>query len=270
MTDRQNRALDLIRENVERIQTSEQWKAALDIRARFHSYSFNNCMLISIQKPDATLVAGYRKWQEMNRQVRKGETSIAIFAPMLKKVQDEQTGEWVKRLIGFRTASVFDVSQTDGEPIPMPPRPEPLTGRDDEAAALWTKITEYATSLGSPIALVDDLRGANGCYHVDSKRIEVVSDLPALQRVKTAIHEVAHALLHGRENRPTEYDLGELEAESAAYLVADALGIDTGAYSFAYLAHYAGEADDLMKAGQNAVKAADAILAALGEEAQAA
>ena len=264
MTDRQNRALEILRENVALIQTSDQWKAALDIRSRFHQYSFNNCMLIALQRPDATLVAGYRKWQEMKRQVRKGERSIAIFAPMLKKVQDEESGEWIKRLIGFKSVGVFDVAQTDGEPLPEPPRPQPLTGRDDEADALFVKIAEFAASVGSPITVTTDGLGrANGMFSLLTKAITVSPNLPPLQRLKTAVHEVAHAILHSDTIPADSYDLGELEAESTAYLVGDALGIDTSAYSFAYLAGYAGEPDALLKAGQNAVKAADRIIEAL-------
>ena len=256
------RALEVLRENVERLRSSDEWRAALAVRSRLHRYSFNNVLLIAVQRPDASMVAGYRKWQELGRQVRKGERSIAILAPMIKTVTND-AGEKEARVMGFRTASVFDVSQTEGEPIPSIEPPALLDGDHAEADRLFALVSAFAEAQGSPITLVDRLE-ANGCYYVDTRAISVRSDLPPLHRLKTAVHEVAHALLHGRADRPVGYELGELEAESAAYLVASALGIDTSAYSFAYVAHYAGDAEALLASGEAATRAADAILAGIG------
>lgn len=261
-----NPALELLHENVEEIRNSEQWKRALDVRAKLHSYSFSNAMLIALQCPDATMVAGYRKWQDLGRQVRKGEKSIAILAPMVKKEEDEETGEKVRKVIGFRAARVFDVKQTDGEEIPEPPQPQILDGHEEGAQAAYARLCEYVHGLGCTIETCspEELPGnAHGCYELDSKRIRVRNDVPALQLLKTAIHETAHAVLHSDGVRREELHVVELEAESAAYLVARELGFDTGAYSFHYLAHWTGDTDDLIKSGDRALKAAESITQAL-------
>lgn len=258
---RTNRAYETLTENVERIRSSEQWKAALQVRAKLHNYSFSNVMLIALQCPDATMIAGYRKWQELGRQVRKGEKSIAILAPMVKKMKDDD-GEEKRRVIGFRAASVFDVSQTDGEELPMPPAPQLLDGDGEAIDAAYQRVVELAGTLGSKVELVDPetLGTANGAYYLATKAIVIRSDLSPLHRLKTAIHEVAHAMMH---NGASDRQLGEVEAESTAYLVSDALGFDTGSYSFAYVAGWAGETDALLKAGDRACKAADQIITAI-------
>jgi antirestriction protein ArdC len=264
MTERQNRALELLRENVERIRTSEEWEAALRVRSRLHRYSFQNAMLIRLQCPDATMVAGYRKWQELGRQVRKGERSIAILAPLVGK--REVDGEERPVVFGFRAASVFDVSQTDGDPVPSFPAPAALEGHEEEADRLFALLSTYAASIGSPIEVTSDVGHprALGSFRPDTREIKVRDDLSPLQRLKTGVHEVAHALLHANIGEHRDNDLRELEAESAAYLVSTAIGLDTGAYSFVYLAHYAGDADALLKSGDAAVRASDSILAGLG------
>lgn len=258
---RTNRAYEKLQENVERIRSSEQWKAALQVRAKLHNYSFSNVMLIALQCPDATMIAGYRKWQELGRQVRKGEKSIAILAPLVKKTKDED-GEEKRRVVGFRAASVFDVSQTDGEELPMPPAPKLLDGEGDVIEGAYQRVVDFAAGLGSKVELVDpeQLGSANGAFYLSTKAILVRSDLSPLHRLKTAIHEVAHAMMH---DGGSERQLGEVEAESTAYLVSDALGFDTGEYSFAYVAGWGGDTETLLKAGDRACKAADQIITAI-------
>ena len=104
-----SKAAKLLAENVARLMNSDTFKAALKFKARFHRYSFNNCFLIQLQCPEATYVAGYKRWQSLSRQVRKGEKAISILAPIIKTVEEE--GEAVKRLVGFKTASVFEIPQ---------------------------------------------------------------------------------------------------------------------------------------------------------------
>ena len=259
-----NRALELLAANVERIQSTDQWKAALEVRARFHKYSFNNCMLIAIQAPEARLVAGYRKWQEMGRQVRKGEKSIAILAPMVKKVElDDGTEE--RRVIGFRAASVFDVSQTDGEPLPEPEMPKLLNGDDEAAIRFRTQAEEHARTLGMTVEYVpaDALDGANGTYTPSTRAIQVRDDTSPKQQLKTLIHEIAHGIMHSDPTERTSTRVTELEAETCAFVTCQTLGLDTGDYSFAYLAHWADSHEDLLKLGDRALKAAESLTAAL-------
>lgn len=111
--DKPNPALERLHAGVTELLDSEAWQAALKFKTKFHSYSFNNALLIYLQRPDATLVAGYRRWQELGRQVRKGETSLAVLAPIMRR-GEEVAGEKETQVVGFRSARVFDVSQTDG------------------------------------------------------------------------------------------------------------------------------------------------------------
>lgn len=263
---RSNRALDLLHENVTQLLDSETWAKALKLRSKLHRYSVNNLFLIALQAPDATMIAGYNRWQDLGRQVRKGEKSIAILAPIVRKRVDD-AGEETKAVVGFRGASVFDVAQTDGEPLPTPPAPILLTGSQDAAEAVWANLSTYAASIGALVSLVpsEELCGAMGSYTRGSCEIKVRDDVEPLQRVKTGIHELAHHVLHGKSEQLPETHVRELEAETAAFLVADALGLDTSSYSFHYLAHWAAEDPKaLMATGNRAIAASDAILQALG------
>ena len=118
-----HRAAKLMADSVTELMNAEQYKAALKLKRKFHHYSLNNCWLIALQFPTATQVAGYKRWQELGRQVKKGEKSIAILAPLIKR--DKETDE--RKVIGFRTASVFDLYQTEGPELPSLPKPQLLT-----------------------------------------------------------------------------------------------------------------------------------------------
>ena len=263
-TSTTTRALEVLHENVERIRNGDEWRRALEFRSRFHKYSFSNAFLIALQHPSATMVAGYRKWQELGRQVRKGEKSIGILAPMTRKIRDEADEERIV-VTGFRTASVFDVSQTDGPEIPDVPRPTLLNGDDEAAIRMLLHAEGFARDLGLKVAYVPqgELHGAMGSYPPATGWIRVREDVSPKQQLKTLVHEIAHGILHSKIDDRQSHSLIELEAESAAYLVADGLGLDTSAYSFHYVAHYAVDAELLLKSGDAAVKAADQILAAL-------
>ena len=134
--ERVEEALERLESGVSRILDGEEFKRYLSVAAKFHRYSANNCLLILMQWPDATRVAGYRKWQQMGRQVHKGEKGIKILAPISRKVaEDEETGEAARALVGFKAATVVDISQTDGEPLPEAPHPEDLDPEDPEGTA---------------------------------------------------------------------------------------------------------------------------------------
>ena len=198
--------------------------------SRFHSYSSNNCMLIAWQRPDATLVAGYRAWQDkFGRHVKKGERGIRILSPIVVKGKLPEDGQdgigdpnaektKAKRLVGFRLATVFDVSQTEGRDLP---------------------------SMG-----VDELQGeevdggAKGFFsRADPKRIVIQEGMPQAQTLKTAVHELAHSVMHDFEpedkSRPLpDRNTREVQAESVAFVVSNWLGLDTSDYSFGYIASW--------------------------------
>lgn len=265
-TDSKTKALEILHAGVREHLTSETWKAALDFRKKFHTYSFNNVFLIMLQKPDAQLVAGYRAWQAKGRQVKKGEKGIAILAPILRKSRDD-AGEEETRVFGFRSAYVFDVSQTEGEELPMPPAPVSLTGHDDAAAAAYDLLATFAASRGWKIA-VEDCGGAMGSWTPGESTIRLAPGLPKLQAAKTLAHEIAHATAKHVPG-PEDRDVREFEAETAAYLIMSEFGLDASGYSFSYVAHWAGDEEAMTKvlaAGRAATKIADEVLEGVRSE----
>ena len=170
------------REQVERsvreLLTSDGWRRWAETRSTFHRYSMGNCMLIAMQAPEATQVAGFRKWQELGRQVRKGERSIKILAPMSVKERDEAGEETGERVTFFRSVPVFDIAQTDGEPLPEAPR-EPITG--DSHARYLEPLKELARSMGLAVYEYEPTSAAPGFYDEKGRRI-VISDRARAER----------------------------------------------------------------------------------------
>ncbi len=264
---------------VEQITSGEEWAAMLEVAARFHRYSFRNTILIRLQRPDATRVAGFNRWKDLGRHVRKGEKGIQILAPCTYRrkseapgsigADSEETGDAaqeVRVLRGFRVAHVFDVAQTDGDPIPDV-APELLTG--DEPEGLLTQLVEQITARGFTFALVPPadmpIRGANGCTDHLAHQVLVRDDVEPAQRAKTAAHELAHVLLH--EPGMACRDRIEVEAESTAYVVLRAIGADPGSYSFPYVTRWAGGDTSLIAStGERVVGAARSILDAFADE----
>ena len=249
-----------LEQGVKDIFTSEMYTTYLRTMAKFHNYSFNNTLLIAMQRPDATLVAGFNAWKnKFNRYVKKGEKGIQIIAPApIKEVEerekiDKDTGlavlnesgepemERVEYVIPrFRVTTVFDVSQTDGEPLPSLEVNE-LTASVKEYALLTAAIEQV-----SPVPIrFDEIEGdAKGYYSDADKEICIQVGMGESQTIKTMIHEVAHAMLHNsdfmKQNGEEKDRLTkETEAESIAFTVCSALGIDTSDYSFPYVASWA-------------------------------
>jgi antirestriction protein ArdC len=240
--------LDRLTQGVAELTTSEAWTQWLDTQRRFHSYSFYNCMLIQLQRPDATRVAGFRTWLSMNRNVRKGERGISILAPIVRrtKVEDERTGEQVvfsSEPFGFRTVHVFDVSQTHGTPLQEGPCRR-LSGDDPDDA--FERLESVAALIGYSVDVVELPGERNGDCAFSDRSIRVRAGLAPAQMVKTLAHELGHALMH--DSFPNSRSLAELEAESVAYVVCDGLGLDSGEYSFGYVATWAGGSDAATKA----------------------
>lgn len=236
MRDR-SELLERLAEGIRELTQGPRWAAWLAFSARFHRYSFHNQILILAQRPDATWVAGYRAWQRLGRQVRRGERGIAIFAPRPVAGSEREPLEEKEEpaAVRFLVVRVFDVAQTDGPDLPRPLRD--LSG--SRPAGELDRLLDVAGSLGFAVELVE-LRGERhgDCSHA-LRRIRVDRRLAPTQLTKTLCHELAHALLHGQDfdgGRP----LAELEAESVAFVVCHELGIDSSDYSFGYLASWAG------------------------------
>ena len=249
-----------LEQGVKDIFTSEMYTKYLLTMSKFHNYSFNNTLLIAMQRPDATLVAGYNAWKnKFNRYVKKGEKGIQIIAPAPVKEREERekidkdTGltvlnesgepeiEVVERVIPrFRVTTVFDYAQTDGEPLPTLEVNE-LTARVKDYTLLKESIEQVSPV---PIRFGEIEGSAKGYYSHMDKEICVRADMGESQTIKTMIHEVAHAMLHDSDQmkqRGEEKDqlTKETEAESIAFTVCSALGIDTSDYSFPYVASWA-------------------------------
>lgn len=257
-----NSILKSLETGVENIFTGDKYAQYLQTMSKFHRYSFNNTLLIAMQRPDATLVTGYRNWQTMGRQVKKGEKGITILAPAPIKRKREQeildqnnkplldgngkpkTEEVEVVIPHFKPTTVFDISQTDGEPIETL-APEELT----EAVADYDLFMKAITEV-SPVPIrFDEIEGeAKGYYHSVDKEIVIQKGMSDSQTIKTAIHETGHARLHDKdimEKQGIEKDrlTKEVEAESVAYCVCSAFGVDTSEYSFPYIAGWSSNRD---------------------------
>lgn len=258
---------DKLEEGLKELFESEKYKTYLTTMSKFHNYSFNNTLLIAMQKPEATLVAGYKAWQKnFERHVNKGEKAIRILAPASYKIKEERdkldpvTGEMMfdengmpqkeqveVTIPAFRAVSVFDVSQTDGKPIPELEAQELLStveGYEDFVQALMNVAPV-------PIGFEDIPGDSKGYFHTEEKRIAVQENMSESQTLKTMVHEVAHSMLHNKEiNRDDlieepakDRNTKEVEAESVAYTVCQHFGIDTSDYSFGYIAGWSSGKD---------------------------
>ena len=254
------------REQVERsvreLLTSDGWRRWAETRATFHSYSFGNCLLIAQQAPQATQVAGFRAWQGLGRQVRKGERAIRIMAPMSVKRENVDTGE-VERIPFFRAVPVFDVAQTDGEPLPEAPR-SPITG--DSHERFLALLTAHAESLGYTVGR-EDLEHARGYCDHKRRRIVLASDVAAANaQVRVLVHELAHA--HGVTYSDYSREQAEVIVETAAVIVCGSLGLDTSGESIPYIAEWgeAGDLDAIRKHAETVDRIARTIENACGSE----
>ena len=259
---------DSIETGIKELFESDKYKSYLQTMSRFHKYSFNNTMLISMQKPDATLVAGFSKWRDgFSRFVKKGEKSIKIIAPTPYKIKEErekldpqtkapildtngkvQTEEVEVQIPMFRVVSVFDVSQTEGEPLPT--LASDLTGNVAQFEVFMEAIKRTAPV---PLEIMPLPKDTDGYYHTEEKRIAIREGMSGAQTVSATIHEVAHSLLHNREiakelqaqqgenpmpNKPKNRNTEEVEAESISFAVCSYYGIQTAENSLGYIASW--------------------------------
>ncbi len=280
-----------ISDGVAALVDSEGWRAMLDTAAKFHSYSLGNLLLIGAQAPQATRVAGFRTWQSLGRQVRKGERGIAILAPCTYRptaadraepagqagqepattcsggvVPDAGGGQQVR---GFRVVHVFALHQTEGAPLPDV-APALLVGQ--APAGLWDALEGQVLGHGYTVHRGDTGR-ANGWTDPISRTVRVSSDVDDAQAVKTLLHELAHIEAGHVADLPTYATCRgrcEVEAESVAYVVATAQGMDASGYSFAYVAGWAGgDLSVVRQAADTVTQTARRILTLLGAAAAA-
>ncbi|MDQ2784751.1 MAG: hypothetical protein M3Y58_07090 [Chloroflexota bacterium] len=236
--------IDVLSAKVAEIVTGDGYRAYLKMLSRFHTYSANNVALILAQYPDATKVMGYGNkagttgWKSLGRFVRQGEKGITIIRPMHRTIADETAGEPVKVLTGFTAATVFDVSQTEGRPLPPEPRPGELSG-DETVRSLELKVALLRFIDERGVTIVRDHDGTKrGYWHPEKREIGIRADLTGVRELKTLAHETAHMLAdHRREGM--EMADAETVAESVAFVLLDHYGIDTSAYSAPYIAGWA-------------------------------
>lgn len=254
------------REAVEALQSSEGWQRWLAARRHFHTYSFGNQLLIAHQNPDATMVAGFRAWLGLGYAVRRGERAIRIWVPMppSKRVIDawkaKGSPDDEKPKTRFRLGPVFDRSQVD--PLPAPAEPVPLDSpivpvEGDDLAWAFPRLTALAEQLGITVVIEPMPERQGGCYLPATQTLAINERKPLNHRVKTMIHELAHALLRlEREagDLQLSYSEEELVVESTAFTVCGSLGLDTSAFSIPYLASWAQRATlDTIEAAANLI-----------------
>lgn len=260
-----------IKSQVEEFLRSEKWFEFLEYARKFHSYSFRNILLIMAQQPAASQVAGYRKWLSLGRQVKKGERAIKIFGYATGKVRTaanleeaEAISEGVSEVeakeltyVYFPIVNVFDISQTEaieGESDQTVQLLAPLEGGDD--AGIFGIVKAFIESQGWEVCEKEIKGKASGYMVSQGRKIVLKKGLSHAQATKTLIHETAHALMHENISR-TEYHMNrsryEVEAESVAYIVAGAFGMDTKGYSVGYIAAWANRDTEVITEAGNRI-----------------
>lgn len=265
---------------VESLVTGDDWRKAVEFSARFRSRSFRNSALIASQhleahelglvpEPFPTYVAGFKQWQRLGRSIVKGQHGYQIFAPVkgrfasatpadpdswrrLNRGEKPQAGETVKsKVIGLRLAYVFDISQTEGDPIPEPPKPKILQGTAPEG--LWDGLADQITDRGFELRLVSDAQaifGRNGQTDYLQREVSVRMDMDEAAQVKTLCHELAHVMLRGDNpiasliEAEAHRGIQEVEAESVAAMVGAVHGLDTSDYTIPYVATWSTHVPD--------------------------
>lgn len=251
---------------------SEALRAYLAAMARFHRYSFSNVMLIAMQRPDATCVAGFRRWKELGRYVRQGEKGIAIVAPMLVRRRREQSDGATatdgsheqdaqrESLVRFKAVYVFDVAQTEGAPLPELHR---VNGNPN---GMTEKLKAFVASRGITLEYSDALGSADGVSRGGA--VAIRPGLTPADEFAVLVHELAHEMLHRTERRTrTIKTIRETEAEAVAFVVCQAIGLDTHSACSDYIRLYNGDRETLTESLGLIQKTATDILDALGAEA---
>lgn len=237
MTDikKVNQATQMLEQGVKAIFESGQYKKWLSVCSRFHSYSVNNCILILLQAPYATQVAGYQTWKSLGRQVKKGEHGIRIIAPIRirspTKNINSSPEEELEEPLRFKLTTVFDISQTSGPELPT--LTHVLTGNSKSYDLLFQDLTAVSPL---PVRITDELPGNTIMGCCDGQIIKVRKSISGQQKCKTLVHEITHALCDTHSPNNDSRETKEVRAESVAYIVCSYFQIDTSEYSFGYIA----------------------------------
>lgn len=269
--ERVNALLGRLEDGINSLFESDKYKEYLNVMSKFHNYSFNNLMLIYMQKPDATNIAGYTNWDKsFHRHVKKGEKAIKIIAPEFFKreveaVKKDENGsviynkegklvteKKVQEYVAYKITNVFDISQTEGPDLPA------LTHKLNADVTDYKKIVAAIKEVSPvPITIKRYEGSSNGYYDLEKKEIVVQKDMSEAQIIKTMLHEVAHSILHDKEKgecKDVDGQTKEIQAESIAYCVANYIGIDTSDYSFGYVAGWSNNKElDELKSSLNII-----------------
>ena len=275
--DKIKAALDRIDDSLETINTNEDWLKYLRFQSLFYNYSYGNTILIYSQNPEASFVKGYKAWNQLGRYVKKGSKGLAILAPCFRKIeefkepenkaiyQDAEAQKETRRVIsGFRVAYVYDIADTDGSDEYIPVLVKGLAGN----SAAEKEIYDRLLAVISREYTVKEVKGtaSKGSFNLETKVISVRSDLEYLQKTKTLLHEVGHAVdfsLHPESD--ISRNRRELIAESVAYVVALRLGLDTSSYSMSYIQSWLKDKDELKIIADTVQKVSYIIINKLAE-----
>jgi antirestriction protein ArdC len=246
---------------------SEVLTAYLGAMAKFRTYSFGNIMLIARQKPDATNVAGFRTWNSLGRFVKRGEKGIFILAPMIgkKRKEEDATREQDSktngnaRLYGFRAVYVFDVTQTEGKDLPS------LTEVNGDVSGYRERLFKFVATQSVELSFSENIAPAKGLSH--GGKITLLSGMQPAEEFSTLVHEIAHEMLHRDERRTlTTKQVRETEAEAVAFVVCQALGLETGSASADYIQLWHGDASLLRESLEAVQQTAAVILGGIAPE----
>lgn len=268
-----SKAMQMLEEGIAKITDSESFKSYLSLSRSLHRYSARNMLLVYLQHPGTSRIAGYKRWKALGRQVSKGAKAIKILAPVSRKQTDEETGEEIRRVVGFRDASVFDITQTvrmDGAQEPTLPEVGDVVGSEDAAKELYDLLTRICEAEDVPIVEKDLPEGYYGSYDRGASYIVISSRLSQLDRATTLSHELAHHLLYPLyDGVQQSHATKETEAEGASFAICDAYGIDTSGFSFPYIVSHAGDSEVLAAALDRVQKVVHRVLSEAESDRQA-
>lgn len=275
--DKIKAALDRIDDSLATINTNEDWLKFLRFQSLFYNYSYGNTILIYSQNPEASYVKGYKAWNQLGRYVKKGSKGLAILAPCFRKIekfiepenkaiyQDAEAQKETRRVIsGFRVAYVYDIADTDGSDEYIPVLVKGLAGNSEAEKEIYDRLLAFISTEHKVIEVVGT--ASKGSYNLDTRVICVRDDLEYLQKIKTLLHEYAHAIDFKLHPEPDiSRNRRELIAESVAYVVALRLGLDTSSYSMSYIQSWLKDKDELKIIADTVQKVSYIIINKLAE-----
>ena len=276
-SDKIKAALKRIEEGLDAINTNEDWLKYLVFQSRFYQYSLGNTILIYMQNPEATYVMGYKAWNKLGRYVKKGSKGLVILAPCIKKIEvfkepqdimeyhDKEGEKEIRKVLsGFRVTYLYDISQTEGSDEFVPVLVKGLTGNTETEKEIYEKLLEAV----SKEFVVNEVTGtaSKGSYNIETNIISIRSDMGYLQRIKTLLHELAHAyhfVIEPDNDMPR--NKRELIAESTAFIVSEWIGLDVSSYSFSYIQSWLKDKKELKQIADTVQKIAHKIINMLAE-----